>query len=99
MRGCLACRSSRCGQAHDEARAQDQRTRAVMRRHAAAILRPHAAAMRFDDLFGDRETKSGILPEALMRPIGVEALEDFIERILAYAGPVIVDDDFDIALQ
>ena len=32
--------------------------------------------MGLDDLFGDRQAKTGILAEALMRPVGVKALED-----------------------
>ncbi len=53
--------------------------------------------MRFDDLLGDREPEAGVLAEALMRPVGVEALEDPLQRVLADAGPVIVDHDLDLA--
>ena len=60
-----------------------------------AILRPDAPAMGFDDLFRDRQPQSGILPKALMRPVGVEALEDALQRILANARPVVIDHDFD----
>src|SRR5665647_3427491 len=55
-----------------------------------AVLRPDAPAMRLDDLFRDRQTQSGILPKALMRPVGVEALEDSLQRILANSRPVVI---------
>ncbi len=55
--------------------------------------------MRFDDLLGDRQAEPGILAEALVRPVGVEALEDFLERVRLDAGPVIVDDDLDLVAQ
>src|SRR4029079_15274886 len=41
-----------------------------------AIFGPDPPAMRFDDLLGDRKPESGVLAKALMRPVGVEALED-----------------------
>ena len=63
---------------------------------AGAILRPDAPAMGFDDLLGDRQPESGILAKALMRPVGVEALEDALQRVLADSGAVIVDHDFDL---
>ena len=35
--------------------------------------------MGLDDLLGDREAQAGILAEALVRSVGVEALEDLVE--------------------
>ena len=49
----------------------------------SAVLDPDAAAMRLDDLLGDRKPEAGILPEALVRAVGVEALEDLVERVRA----------------
>src|SRR5450631_4767491 len=49
---------------------------------------PDAAAMSFDDLLGDRQAKTGILPEALLRAVGVEALEYLIQGFRADAGAV-----------
>ena len=46
-----------------------------------AVLRPDPPAMGLDDLLGDRQPEPGILPKALMRPVGVEALEDPLQRI------------------
>ena len=57
------------------------------------------AAMGLDDLLGDRQAEPGILPEALMRPVGVEALEDLLERVRADAGAVVVDHDLDLVLE
>jgi len=51
--------------------------------------------MGLDDLLGDREPQPGILAKALMRPVGVEALEDALERVLADARAVVVDHDLD----
>src|SRR5579872_6177320 len=59
------------------------------------IFHPDAAAMRLEDLFRNRQAEPGILSEALMRPVGVEALEDFLQRIGLNAGPVVVDDNLD----
>ena len=53
--------------------------RLAVRRDAATPVRFSAqmpAAMRLDDLLGDRQAEAGVLAEALMRPVGVEALED-----------------------
>ena len=61
-----------------------------------AVLGPDPAAMRFDDLLGDRQAKARILAEALMRPVGVEALEDLVEGVGPDAGAVVVDDDLDV---
>jgi hypothetical protein len=37
--------------------------------------------MRFDDLLGDRQAETRVLAKALMRPVGVEALEDALQRM------------------
>ena len=66
---------------------------------AHAVLGADAAAMRLDDLARDREAKAGVLPEALMRPVGVEALEDALHRLRLDARPVIVDRDLDRVAQ
>src|SRR5690349_10004166 len=87
-------RHSLCRQPDHEARAGNRRL-AVLVDAACAVLGPDAAAMRLDDLLGDRQTQSGVLAEALMRTIGVEALEDALQRILANAGAVVVDHDLD----
>ena len=64
-----------------------------------SVLDPDGAAMRLDDLFGNRETEAGILAEPLVRTIGVEALKNLFERIGPDAWAVIVDADFDLVLQ
>src|SRR5699024_11254364 len=53
---------------------------AVFVRGAGAVLRPDPSAVRFDDLLGDREPEAGVLAKALVRPVGVEALEDPLDR-------------------
>ena len=53
--------------------------------------------MGVDDLLGDRQAEAGILSKALMRPVGVEALEDALQRVVADAGAVVVDHDLDLA--
>src|ERR1700761_7510696 len=63
---------------------------------ANAIFGPDPSAMGVHDLLRDRQAKSGILPEALMRPVGVEAFEYPREGVFANAGSVVVDDDFDV---
>ena len=68
---------------------------AVGTERACAVLRPDASAMGLDDLLRDRQPQSGILPKTLMRPVGVEALENPLQRILANPGPVVIDHDFD----
>src|SRR5258708_18786434 len=52
-----------------------------------------------DDLLGDREPKPRILPEALVRPVGVEALENLLQRLGSHARPIVVDRDLDPLLQ
>ena len=59
------------------------------------VLRPDPSAMRFDDLLRNRQPEAGVLSKALMRPVGVEALEDALQRVVANPGPVVIDDDFD----
>src|SRR5690349_16798476 len=59
------------------------------------VLGADAAAMRFDDLLGDRQAESGVLAEALMRAVGVEALEDLVERAGPDTRAVIIDRDLD----
>ena len=60
-----------------------------------AILGPDAAAMGFDDLLRNRQAEAGILAKALVRAVGVKAFEDFLQRVLADAGAVIIDNDLD----
>src|SRR3954453_17513653 len=85
------------GQPDDEARSRNRRF-ALCADRTCAVLRPDAPAMRLDDLFRYRQSQSGILPKPLMRPVGVEALENPLQRILANARPVVIDDDFDLRL-
>src|SRR5260370_6728532 len=87
-------RQSWRGQPDHKARPRN-RGRAIGAGAACAILRPDASAMRLDDLFRDRQPQSGVLPEPLMRPVGVEAFEDPLQRILANPRPIVVDDDLD----
>ena len=53
------------------------------RRHGGAVLGPQPAAVGLDDLLGDRQAKTRVLAEALVRPVGVEALENLIEGLRA----------------
>src|SRR5262245_8919563 len=55
--------------------------------------------MRLDDLLGDRQAKPRLLTEALMGPVGVEALEDLLQRVGANTRPVVIDGNFDLALE
>ena len=55
--------------------------------------------MSFDDLARDRQAKAGVLAEALMRPVGVEALEDAFHGVRLDARSVVVDGDFDRVAQ
>src|SRR5215216_4499437 len=64
-----------------EARAQNPRRFVVRGRHRCAVLGPELAAMGIDDLLGNRKPKAGVLAEALLRPVGVEALENFVEGL------------------
>src|SRR5690606_23654558 len=91
-------------QAHDEAGAEDAwfvlaGIRILLRAGAGAVLRPDAPAMGFDDLLGNRQAETGILAEALMRSVGVEALENLLQSIRADAGSFVIDGDLDLVLQ
>src|SRR3954465_13355122 len=66
-------------QAHHETRAEHLRTVRTVG-NANAVLGPDASAMRLDDLTRNRKAKTGVLAEALMRAVGVEALEDPLHR-------------------
>ena len=55
--------------------------------------------MRVHDLLGDRKAEARILAKAVLRPIGIEALKHFLESVGPHARTVIIDIDFDIALQ
>src|SRR5580700_2016316 len=81
-------------EAHGEARA---RARALFCRRVGGItvLGPDLAAMRFDDLPRDREAEAGVLAEALVGPVRIEALENSFERVLGNAGAFVLDDDLD----
>src|SRR5450432_1939629 len=81
-------------QPHHEAGARNRRL-AVIPDGACAVFGPDAAAMGFDDLLGDRESKTGILAEALVRPVGIEALENPLQRVGADARSVVIDHDLD----
>src|SRR5438105_13110250 len=81
------------GQPDDKARSRNRRF-AVRADRTCAVLRPDAPAMRLDELFRDRQSQSGILPKALMRPAGVETLENALQRVRANARPVVIDDGF-----
>src|SRR5262249_31553475 len=63
------------------------------------VLNPDRAAVGFDDLLGDRQAQAGILPEALLGPVGVEALENLVERLRLDTGAVVIDPDFNLALE
>ena len=54
--------------------------------------------MRLDDLFGAGQAEPRILAEALMRAIGIEALEHLLEGVGSDAWAVIVDQDLDVVL-
>src|SRR3954447_11192865 len=83
-RGRWSARSWR-GQPHHEARAGNG-VLALGVDRTRAILGPDAAAMRFDDLFRNRQAQSGVLAKTLMRAVGVKAFEDFLQRVVPNAG-------------
>src|ERR1700683_730457 len=89
---------SRGGQTHDKAGARDGRCPVRVKR-TRAVLHPNGAAMGLDDLFRDGQSQAGILAKSLVRPVGVETLENFIERIGPHARPVIIDDNLDDVLE
>src|SRR4051794_9379223 len=82
------------GQPHHEARA-GYRGLAVGADGPWTILGPDAAAMGFDDLLRNRQAQAGVLAKALVRAVGVKAFEDFLQRVLADARAVVIDDDLD----
>src|SRR5438128_2423654 len=87
-------RRSRRRQPNHEARAGNTRLAPGAGR-ASPVLGPDAAAMGFDDLFRDRKPEAGVLAKTLRRAVGVKTLEDFLQRLVTYAGPVVVDHDLD----
>src|ERR1700722_4450860 len=97
MRGCWyrPLRSYQGGEGDHKAGAGHCRF-TVFAVRADAVLSPDLAAMGLDNLLGDRQAQPRILAKALMRPVGVEALKNPGERILANAWPIVVDDDFDV---
>src|SRR5262249_53059821 len=84
-------------QAHDEARAEHLWR--VAARRINAVLGPQATAMRLDDLQRDRQAQAGVLAEALVRAVGVEALEYLLHGVRVDARPVVVDRDLDLVAQ
>src|SRR5262249_20996175 len=84
------------GQSDDEASAQYARLAAAVRSEADAVLSADASTVRLDDLARNGKPEAGILSEPVVRPVGVEAIEDFLERVRANAGPVVVDHDGDL---
>src|SRR5688572_17097984 len=85
---------SRRRQLDDKPGAEDERLGTLMGRDTAPVLCPDLSAMRLDDLLGDRQSETGIVAEALVRPVGVEALENLLHGIGTDTGTVIVDNDF-----
>ena len=55
--------------------------------------------MGLDDLLGDGEAKPGILAECLMRPVGIETLENSLDSFGRNAWSVVVDDNEGLGLQ
>ena len=68
-------------------------------RDGGAVLGPQAPVVGLDDLLGDRQTQAGVLAEAVVRAVGVEALENLIEGVRVDARTVVVDDDLDLAAE
>ena len=52
--------------------------------------------MRDHDLPRDVEAEPGVLAEILLRPVGIEALEDALEILRRDAGALILDGDLDL---
>src|SRR6185312_14055308 len=73
------------GQPDDEAGARHRRL-AVLVDRPSAVLRPDAPTMGLDDLLGDGKPEARVLAKALVRAVGVEALEDALQRIVPDAG-------------
>src|SRR6476619_6610687 len=84
-------------QAHHEARAKNPG--AFVLRYAHAVLGANPPAVRFDDLARDGKTEPGVLPKALVGPVGVEALEDALHRLGRDAGAIVIDRDLDRTAQ
>src|SRR5579863_1183696 len=59
------------------------------------VFGPDPPAMSLDDLAGDRQAEARVLSEPLFRPIGVEALENPLQRMRRYARPIVLDRNFD----
>src|SRR5581483_6709853 len=90
----LGCRSWRRQPDH-EARAGHRRLAFLVDR-AGAVLGPDASAMGFDDLLGDGKAEARVLAKALMRTVGIEALEHALQCVGTNAGAVVIDHDLDI---
>src|SRR5579862_627251 len=101
---CRGMDSGRCHppshrrQAHDKSRTNHCRL-AVRARSASAVFDPDRAAVGVDDLLRDGKAQTGILAESLMRPVGIETLENLIEYIGPHAWTVVIDENFDLATQ
>src|ERR1044072_5481204 len=87
---CSPARASRRRQPDHEPRAGNGRLAVAIER-TRPVLGPDAAAMGFDDLLGNRQPETGVLAKSLMRAIGVEALEDFLQRVGANTRAIVVD--------
>src|SRR3954452_22566167 len=85
---CSPALGSHRRQAHHET--CTEHFRPFFRRYAHAIFGADAPALRLHDLARDREPESGIVAESLMRPVGVEALEDALHRFRLNARTVVV---------
>src|SRR6478752_8398745 len=85
-------------QPHHEPRAEDARFFCAPS-DGNSVFDPNGSAMSFDDLFGNRQTKTRILPEALFWPIGIKALKNLVERFGSDARSVIVDQNLDLAFE
>ena len=55
--------------------------------------------MGLDDLLGDGQPEAGILPKTLVRPVGIEALENLLQRLRPHARTVVIDDNLDIRFE
>src|SRR6476659_1723814 len=87
---------SQCRQPHREACAQYGRFAAPRsRRHGGAVLGPQPAAVGLDDLLGNRKAETRVLAETVLRPVGVEPLENIVEGLGPDARTVVVHHDLD----
>src|SRR5579871_3656670 len=89
---------SHCRQAHDETSAGDPWGSARVRR-GCPVLDPDGAAVRFGDLLGNGKSEAGILPETLMRAIGVEALKYLVHGVGSHPRAVVIDENLDMIFQ